>query len=287
MISVYEGTIALENRGSGMESLIKTEIALEKANGIDVILMEEPENHLSFTTLRKMLSEISIRQKESQIIVVTHNNLIASRLNLNNVIWITENRVKSLSNIDKNVADFFVKADDNAFLQLLLSNRVFLVEGATEFLMLPYFYEQITGKTIEDDGISIISCNGISYNNYIKIAEKTNKKIAVITDNDGKQNKIDEANRFNVDNVLQHIFMSTTTDEWTWEVCLYNLNKKVLDGMIETQEKADYLYNQKDYGKVLGKMLNNKVEVAYKMLVSGKKFSVPQYVKDAIEWLRK
>ena len=65
--------------------------------------------------------------------------------------------------------------------------------------------------------------------------------------------------------------MSTTTDEWTWEVCLYNLNKKVLDGMIETQEKADYLYNQKDYGKVLGKMLNNKVEVAYKMLVSGKK----------------
>ena len=95
-----------------MESLIKTEIALEKANGIDVILMEEPENHLSFTTLRKMLSEISIRQKESQIIVVTHNNLIASRLNLNNVIWITENRVKSLSNIDKNVADFFVKADD-------------------------------------------------------------------------------------------------------------------------------------------------------------------------------
>lgn len=287
VISVYEGTIALENRGSGMESLIKTEIALEKANGIDVILMEEPENHLSFTTLRKMLSEISIRQKESQIIVVTHNNLIASRLNLNNVIWITENRVKSLSNIDKNVADFFVKADDNAFLQLLLSNRVFLVEGATEFLMLPYFYEQITGKTIEDDGISIISCNGISYNNYIKIAEKTNKKIAVITDNDGKQNKIDEANRFNADNVLQHIFMSTTTDEWTWEVCLYNLNKKILDGMIETQEKADYLYNQKDYGKVLGKMLNNKVEVAYKMLVSGKKFSVPQYVKDAIEWLRK
>ena len=31
ILSVYEGAIALENRGSGMESLIKTEIALEKA----------------------------------------------------------------------------------------------------------------------------------------------------------------------------------------------------------------------------------------------------------------
>ena len=56
ILSVYEGAIALENRGSGMESLIKTEIALEKANGLDVILMEEPENHLSFTTLRRMLN---------------------------------------------------------------------------------------------------------------------------------------------------------------------------------------------------------------------------------------
>ena len=63
-----------------------------------------------------------------------------------------------------------LQADDNAFLQLLLSNKVFLVEGATEFLLLPHFYKQITGKTIEDDGISVISCNGISYRNYLEIA---------------------------------------------------------------------------------------------------------------------
>lgn len=120
ILSVYEGTIALENRGSGMESLIKTEIALEKTNGLDVILMEEPENHLSFTTLRKMLHEISTKQKDSQIIVATHNNMIASRLNLNNVLWITEGGIQSLSKVDKDVANFFVKSDGNAFLQLLL-----------------------------------------------------------------------------------------------------------------------------------------------------------------------
>lgn len=90
ILSVYEDSIALENRGSGMESLIKTQIALDRANGLDVILMEEPENHLSFTTLRKMLQEISDQQDNSQIIVATHNNMIASRLNLNNVLWITD-----------------------------------------------------------------------------------------------------------------------------------------------------------------------------------------------------
>lgn len=287
VLSVYEGNIALENRGSGMESLIKTEIALDKANGLDVILMEEPENHLSFTTLRKMLEGISEKQKNSQIIVATHNSMIASRLNLNNVLWITEEGAKSLSQVDEKVAEFFVKADDNAFLQLLLSKKVFLVEGATEFLLLPHFYQRITGKTIEEDNISVISCNGISYKKYLEIAKKTGKKIAVITDNDGKQKRINEAAVFNSSTVLQHIYMGSTVDDWTWEACIYNLNKSVLDGMIEVEEGADYLFHKKDYGQVLGKMLNNKVETAYKMLLSGTNFEVPQYVKDAIEWLRK
>ena len=57
--------------------------------------------------------------------------------------------------------------------------------------------------------------------------------------------------------------------------------------MIEVQAGADYLFHKKYYGQVLGKMLNNKVETAYKMLISGAKFEVPQYIKDAFEWLRK
>ena len=64
---------------------------------------------------------------------------------------------------------------------------MFLVDGATEFLLLPYFYKQLTDHTIEEDGISVISCNGISYKKYLAIAENTNKRIAVITDNDGKR----------------------------------------------------------------------------------------------------
>ncbi len=287
ILSVFEESIPLENRGSGMESLIKTEIALDKANGLDVILIEEPENHLCFSTLNKMLHEISKKQSDSQIIVTTHNNMIASRLNLNNVIWITENSIKSLIEVDKKIAEFFIKADDNSFLQLLLSKKTILVEGATEFLLLPHFYKQVTGHTIEEDGISVISCNGISFNNYLEIAKYTDKKIAVITDNDGKQNKINDALSFNDSNSLQQIFMANTVDDWTWEVCLYNLNKNELDKIVTVQEGADYLFHKKNYGQVLGKMLNNKVMVAYDMLSSEIIFEIPQYVKDAIEWVRK
>lgn len=286
VLSIYEDSIALENRGSGMESFIKTQIALDRANGLDVILMEEPENHLSFSTLRKMLQQISEKQENSQIIVATHNNMIASRLNLNNVLWITEDRVKSLVCVSRDVAEFFIRADDNAFLQLLLSKKIFLVEGATEFLLLPMFYQQITGHTIEKDDISVISCNGISYRRYLEIAQSTGKRIAVITDNDKDMERIIDANSFNQAHSLQHIFMGATVDEWTWEVCVYKENKAALDGMIDVQAGAAYKFHDKDYGAVLGKMLNNKVDIAYQILTSGKTFVVPQYIKDAIEWLR-
>lgn len=286
VLSIYEDSIALENRGSGMESLIKTKIALDRANRLDVILMEEPENHLSFSTLGKMLHQISYQQENSQIIVATHNNMIASRLNLNNVLWITEGGVKSLKGVESDVAEFFVRADDNAFLQLLLSKKVILVEGATEFLLLPMFYKQITDHTIEEDGISVISCNGISYKRYLEIAKATDKRIAVVTDNDEKSDRIAEVASFNQANDLQHIFMGATVDEWTWEACIYKENKATLDGMIDVQAGAAYKFHDKDYGAVLGKMLNHKVDVAYQMLTSGKTFAVPQYVKDAIGWLR-
>ena len=124
-------------------------------------------------------------------------------------------------------------------MQLLLSKKAILVEGATEYLLLPKFYEKKTGRTVENDGISIISCNGISYKRYLEIAEETGKRIAVITDNDHEQTKIDDANEFNQHNEKQHVFMGATMEDWTWEACIYNCNKEKLHNMIQVQDGAN------------------------------------------------
>jgi predicted ATP-dependent endonuclease of OLD family len=285
IISVFENSIPLENRGSGMESLIKTQIAFSKAADLDVVLMEEPENHLCFATMRKMLSEINEHGEESQIIVTTHSSMIACSLNLKNVLWIAEGQVQSLRDVDDDVASFFTKADSNAFLQLLLSKKALLVEGATEFILLPRLYNQIFGRSIESDEITIIPCGGISYKRYLDIAEKAKKKVSVLTDNDGHEERIEEARNYNESHHNQHIFMAADPDDWTWEVCFYHDNKEILDDLIEVQPKAQYMFHGKDYGPVLGKMLNNKADTAYEMLVSDAEFRVPQYVRDAIRWL--
>lgn len=289
IISVFENDIPLENKGKGIENLIKTKIALNKSKTkLDLVMIEEPENHLCHSNLLKMLEQIKEQVENNQIIITTHNNLIASRLNLRNVIWIDKEKSESLGDIDSKISKFFEKVDNNNFLQLLLAKKVILVEGATEYLLIPSIYEKVTGAKMENDGITVISCNGISYKNYLEIGKKANKKIAVITDNDKSQDKIDEMNEFNNDkeNKKQHIFMDKDIKNWTWEVCIYNLNEEKLKTFIKINEKFDYKFNDEDYGKYLGKMLNNKVETAYEMLTSNLEFEIPEYVKDAIKWIK-
>lgn len=297
IISILENDIPLENKGSGMENLIKTQIALDKSNSkLDVIMIEEPENHLCYTNLQQMLSTINSYSKDSQLIITTHNSMIASRLDLRNILWIetNTNQTSKLDNIDEETAQFFIKLDNNNLLHLLLSKKAILVEGPTEYLLLPYFYKKIYKRTLAQDGITLITCGGISYKRYFDITKNTNIKIAVITDNDEKDTNLSYMKEHNSQSISQKIFMDNDLKNFTWEVALYNCNEQNPDlekcaGKIDPT--ADYKFNKVIYGKngenkpILGKMLNNKVDVAYKILQYEADLQVPKYVKEAFKWI--
>lgn len=297
IISILEDNIPLENKGSGMENLIKTQIALDKSNSkLDVIMIEEPENHLCYTNLQQMLSTINSYSKDSQLIITTHNSMIASRLDLRNILWIetNTNQTSKLDNIDPKTAQFFIKLDNNNLLHLLLSKKTILVEGPTEYLLLPYFYQKLYGTTLESDGITLITCGGISYKRYLDITQDTNIKIAVVTDNDGKNSNLSHMNNYNLKHTSQRIFMDNDLKNFTWEVALYNCNEqnsnlKECVGTIDPT--ASYEFNNVTYGTkgknkpILGKMLNNKVETAYNILQYEADLQVPKYVKEAFKWI--
>lgn len=288
ILSISEKGIPLENRGKGMESLIKTKIAIDKKGEfIDVLSMEEPENHLSHSTLLMMLEELS--KLNSQLIVTTHNNLIASRLNIRNIFWINHAKAISLKDIDENDAEFFEKIDNDNLLTFLLSKKVFLVEGATENLLLPLFYKQVTGSTIEEDEITIISCHGISFKRYLAIAQNLKKSVAVITDNDGSKEKVSEYEKLNQCCENTRIYTSSDTEnEWTWEASLYANNADKLQQIIKVKLKDNYELNGVSFNDkpVLWKMLKDKVECAYRLLNSGEELTIPSYIVESCKWLK-
>ena len=80
--------------------------------------------------------------------------------------------------------------------------------------------------------------------------------------------------------------MDESTENWTWESCFYNLNGEKLDELIVTEDRAKYLFHGQDYGKTLGKMLNNKVDTAFIMYNSEYSFKIPDYIKKAFEWIK-
>lgn len=296
LISILDDGVSLENHGSGMENLIKTQISLERANNIDVVLLEEPENHLSFVNLQKMIDTICQRQENTQLIIATHSSMVATRLDLRNVLWITENQAKSLREIKEDDAKFFIKLARNSFLQMLLAPKVILVEGITEYLLLPEFYQQQYGHSLQQDNIVVISCEGVSYPRYLAIAEAADKCVAVVTDNDAdKENSRDKLEKINDKNKLYEqsskryrIFTAQDKDQTTWEICLYRTgnNKAVLNNLINESRRKP-IQDEEDYHKYFK---NAKSEFAYQILskdlIAKDMLTVPDYIKEAFEWVR-
>ena len=74
--------------GKGTQAAIKIELSLTsgKADKSSIILIEEPENHLTYSKMNKLISEITKLNNEKQIFITTHSSFVANKLNIKNLI---------------------------------------------------------------------------------------------------------------------------------------------------------------------------------------------------------
>lgn len=136
----------------------------------------------------------------------------------------------------------------------------------------------MAGNTPNDDSVYILSVDGLSFERYLKVAQRlTDKKVAVITDNDKDYQKtiINKYSDYDANENIK-IFSDTDNQNYTFEVCLYNSNKTMIDGSSLTVRSDKLKY-----------MLNNKAESALRMLdIVDNDFIIPSYITEAIEWIR-
>jgi len=280
-LAIYDQGVSIWNKGKGKQTVIKTELAIDKkSENVDILLLEEPENHLSSNNMLKMIDNI-LNSVDQQMIITTHSNLILTRLELKNAYFIHTNNCIAFSSLDDETVNFFNKQTNSNLLQFILSNRAILIEGASEYILIETFYEKITGKQSFSEGTSIISINGLSFLRYLEIAEKLGIKVAVITDNDGNYAK-NVQNKYSKYSLINNIGVFSDIDNVnsTFEIGLYNNNKIAIDNstLTTTKDKISYMINNKSESAVrLLKMLEAKeIELV-----------IPSYIKDAIEWIKK
>lgn len=276
-LMIFENEIGIDSKGTGRQIFIKTDFALDRSgDNVDIVLIEEPENHLSHVNLRKLIQKV-LETKNGQLFVTTHNSLISSRLELKNILIMHMNEDDcpvALKNLSEETTKYFMKAPPASIIEFALSNKVLLVEGPSEYMLLDRFYQSCTGHTPEDDGVQIIDVRGLSFKRYLDIACLTNCKVAIITDNDTDARKhcVDKYSDYaNIKNI--EIFYEPDNQKRTFEIVLYEDNKALCDQLFGSQAQ--------DY------MLSSKTDAAYTLLSREQAIIiVPDYIKRAIEWIK-
>jgi putative ATP-dependent endonuclease of OLD family len=282
-LMLLEDNISIDNKGKGIQCFIKTEFALSKfSETIDVILLEEPENHLSHINMKRLISDIRSANNK-QLFITTHSNMISTRLNLKKSILLNSNINTPilLNDISETTAKFFMKAPDNNILDMVLSKKVILVEGDAEFILMETFFEKIVSDRMEKFDVCIISVDGTSFKRYLEVSKALNIKTAVIRDNDRNYtvNCLDNYSDF-VDGTIIQVFSDPNNDNYTFEVCLYNSNTIICDNLFSKGRRSL---------SVLDFMLKNKADSAFQLLDSMETqdtFIIPQYIIDAVLWIK-
>ncbi|RDJ97379.1 ATP-dependent nuclease [Paraburkholderia lacunae] len=281
-IMITESDIPIDSKGKGRQCFIKIEFALrDREHTLDVVLLEEPENHLSHVHTRKLIDRISNATKK-QIFIATHSSLICTRLNLQKAIILSESDPScptSLTGLPSDTAGFFMKAPDNNVLELALCKKAILVEGDAEFILMETLYKKhAEGGSLDKDGVHIISVDGTSFKRYFDLAKVLKIKIAAIRDNDGAYQKTCVDNYVNYNVATIKIFADPNDKRSTFEICMYEDNKAACDDQFAAGRKK---LTVQQY------MLDNKAEAAFQLLAKkADDLVAPAYIREAVTWIK-
>lgn len=283
-LTISYNDVNIVNKGKGTQCFIKTEFALNKKKirnkDLNLVLVEEPENHLSHVNMNKLIDSI-INAKDRQLLISTHNSLICSRLGLRNAILLNSSTTKyaTLKQLPEDTAKYFIKSPNNNILEFILSPKVILVEGNAEYILLDAFFEKVAGESLEKSDVHIISVGGTSFKRYLDLAKILGIKTAVVRDNDKdyQANCVDNYSNYQEEYIK--IFSDISSARYTFEVALYEDNKEICDQVFQGARRS---LAPLDY------MLKNKAESAFVLLDRYiKEIVPPSYIVEAIEWIRK
>jgi putative ATP-dependent endonuclease of OLD family len=320
------GEIPFHNIGKGEQCLIKTKLSLanKKTKEASILLFEEPENHLSHAKLNTLLKYIK-EKTDKQIIITTHSSFVANRLNLKNIVFISKEKEASerkptkFDNLKKETQEFFEKSSGYDTLRLVLAEKAVLVEGPSDELIFEKAFQKIKKQKISpiETGIDVISVAGLAFKNFLDIAKKINKKVAVITDNDGKTEEEIMKKYSEYTTLFNGRPSGEAVSKHSYNISIFsdkeidtpndkngNINEKSFNyNTLEPKLVKCNNYNIELFNKILGRkskekkskekeaaellkfMVNNKTECALKIYNSEEEIEFPEYINEAINFI--
>lgn len=239
--------------------------------GMKLALIEELEAHLHPQAQLRLISYLQNEYNENdvQIIISTHSPILASKINLKNLILMKNgfgyDLAEGKTGLQKGDYLFLQRFLDSTKANLFFAKGVIMVEGDAENILIPVVAD-ILGYPLEKYGISIVNVGSTAFLRYsgIMIREDGNSigiPVSVITDCDIRPYDVDpathekklnekttesanaeEAKNKKYTNGSVHGF---TSPRWTLEYCI------AMSGLSEDFHKAVHygkkIINAKEY----------------------------------------
>lgn len=180
--------------GKGEQSNVQIKLAIQnKSKNIDLVMMEEPENHLSHTNLNKLIHYIESQRGDKQLFLTTHSSYVLNKLSIDKICLVQSN-YRRLHKLDQKVVKMLKRLPGYDTLRVALSSKVVLVEGPSDELVLKKIYQRKHARLPEQDGIDIIVVRGVGFRTFIEVGKEIGTEIHVLRDNDGDyHNNVEQA----------------------------------------------------------------------------------------------
>ncbi|MET3940946.1 putative ATP-dependent endonuclease of OLD family [Paenibacillus sp. PvP094] len=208
--------IPASHNGLGYNNLIFMSLLLSKmqvnadggylgsnAKVFPILAIEEPEAHLHPAMqyqFLKFLKKNKIDKKVRQIFVTSHSTHITSSVALDEIICLhNEGGTTSIGYpgkvfpTDENSKKYVQRFLDATKSDMLFAQKIILVEGLAEQLLLSVFAEY-EGVSLEENHIAVINVGGRYFNHFLHLfdtekANTLNKRIVCLTDQDPERKK--------------------------------------------------------------------------------------------------
>lgn len=266
--------------GQGQQAAMKIALAMSRhSDAARVVMLEEPENHLSHTSLNTLLNRIDqLAGEDQQLFITTHSSFVINRLGLDGLKFVSAGQPASMSNLTEDTIAYFKKLPGYDTLRMVLAARFVLVEGPSDEILFDHFYKSVKGRRPIEDGIDVISMRGLAFARGLELARALGKHCAMLRDNDGRQpDELIAALGELVDPTSRRVFIGDPSLGFTLEpqVLAANSDKAVMRRVLGLATDADIEHW----------MTNNKTEAALRIAEGTEQVEAPHYFKEAIEYI--
>jgi len=278
-VTPHVNDVPFSMSGQGQQAAIKIALAMdESADRASFVLVEEPENYLTHTSLARLVSRMErLRGDDQQLFITTHSSFVANRFGLSGVHLLTKSSAGRLSDLSEETERYFQKLPGYDTLRIVLASKVVLVEGPSDEIIFERLFRDAHSAEPMDVGIDVISVGGLAFRRCLELCALLDKPAAALRDNDGQEpTEIETPLADLLCSGKREVFIGAPEDGRTLEPQLIHFNDRdTLRSILGLSNRAD-----------LEKWMNRKkTEASIRIAESDECVVAPEYIAAAIDFI--